>query len=223
MNWRSSFRRWFIAPEEDKTLDGWLQEAVSLRFACWGRATLPYKLLNWGLKTRQHDYLLYSKHLTWMHLVGENRVLSGAHSLQQQLVIWGSVSFTGSLTWGSSLIYSTDWGVVFEMELLELVCKEQENFTVKYDRIIYFSFTYFLLETSNFQQADYEMKPHLLLSSAVPWYGGRTIHGGSFLHESPMNSSTRYTQLPCKTNFFLPVTRIYSSSIGQGFLQVTST
>lgn len=124
------------------TLDFWLKEAVSLSFACWEWATLPYKPLNWGLKTRQHYYLLYSKHLTWMLLGGENGVLSGAHFLQQQLVIWGGVSFTAHWLEGVHLIYSTDWGVVFETELLELVHKEQENFIVKCERILFF--TYFL-------------------------------------------------------------------------------
>lgn len=132
--------------------------------------------------------------------------------------LWFEGVFLSQAHWleGVHLIYSTDWGVVFETELLELVHKEQENFIVKCERI-------FFLPISYFQQADYAMRLHFLLHSAVPWYRGWTVHGGSLLHESPMNSSTRYTKLPWKTNFLLPVTRIYSSSIGQGFLQVTST
>lgn len=33
------------------------------------------------------------------------------------------------------------------------------------------------------------MRPHLPLHSPVPWSRGRTIHGGSLLHESPKNSN----------------------------------
>lgn len=130
--------------------------------------------------------------------------------------LWFEGVFLSQAHWleGVHLIYSTDWSVVFETELLELVHKEQENFSMKCERI--FPSSYFL-QTSTFQQADYAMRLHLLLHSAVPWYRGRTIHGGSLLHESPMNSRTRYIKLPWKTNWFLPVTIIYSSSIGQGF------
>lgn len=119
--------------------------------------------------------------------------------------LWFEGVFFSQAHWleGVHLIYSTDWGVVFETEFLEFAHKEQENFSVNCDRIIYF-FTYFHLQTSTFQQADYEMRSHLLLHSAVPWYTGRTKHGGSLLHESPMNSSTRYIKLPWKTNSFFP-------------------
>lgn len=116
--------------------------------------------------------------------------------------LWFEGVFLSQAHWleGIYPIYSTDWGGVFETESLELAHKEQEDFSVKCDRIFFFS--YFLLQTSTFQQADHEMSPHLHLCSVVPWYMGRITHGGSLRHESPMNSSTRYIKLPWKTNFF---------------------
>lgn len=56
----------------------------------------------------------------------------------------------------------------FETELLELVHKEQEHFSGKCDKHLFFIF--FLSQTSTFQQTDYEIRPRLLLHYALFWY-----------------------------------------------------
>lgn len=105
----------------------------------------------------------------------------------------------------------------FETELLELVHKEQEHFSGKCDRTIYFLPIYFLSQTSTFQQADYEIRLHLLLHCAVPWYRGRTIQGGSLLHEAPMTSSTIY-KVAMKDQLFFNLSQKFTHlALGRSF------
>lgn len=108
----------------------------------------------------------------------------------------------------------------FERSLLRLVHKEQELFS---DRNITFSPLSFHKRT--FQQADFEIRPHLLLHYAMFWYRGKITQECSLLPEVPVPSSTAYKPA-IKANiffFFKLAPWIYSCSFAKEVLQLSST